>query len=96
MGLRKAECGTIQPLTIHTTSLLSDQNDGAYLWHSMGAPKHKLIVGVPFYGRTYTLGSKDNHGLRAPIKRWDKNNGGGEPGPYTNASGFLAYYEVCS
>ena len=60
----------------------------------MGVPKHKLIIGVPFYGRTYTLGSKDNNGLRAPIKRWDKNNGGGEPGKFTNASGFLAYYEV--
>ncbi|XP_054166140.1 endochitinase-like [Oppia nitens] len=70
-------------------------NDGTYLWHSMGAPKHKLIVGVPFYGRTYTLGSKDNHGLRAPINRWDKNNGGGEAALYTNASGFMAYYEIC-
>ncbi|CAG2161542.1 unnamed protein product, partial [Oppiella nova] len=71
------------------------KNDGANLWYTMGAPKHKLIIGVPFYGRTYTLGSKDNHGLRAPIKRWDANNGGGEPGIYTNASGFLAYYEIC-
>ncbi|CAG2111911.1 unnamed protein product, partial [Medioppia subpectinata] len=70
-------------------------NDGTNLWHTMGAPKHKLIVGVPFYGRTYTLGGKDNHGLRAPIQRWNSNNGGGEPGLYTNASGFLAYYEIC-
>ncbi|RWS13140.1 chitinase 4-like protein [Dinothrombium tinctorium] len=58
-------------------------DDGLKLWLEMGAPKHKLIVGVPFYGRSYTLGSKDNHGLRAPIKKWV---GGGLPGPYTNES----------
>ncbi|XP_067122331.1 endochitinase-like [Centruroides vittatus] len=67
-------------------------HDGLQLWVEYGAPKRKLIVGVPFYGRTYTLGSKSNTELRAPIKKWI---GGGEAGPYTNASGFLAYYEIC-
>lgn len=57
----------------------------------MGAPKHKLIVGVPFYGRSYTLGSKDSNGLKAPIKKWV---GGGQPGNYTGEAGILAYYEV--
>lgn len=56
----------------------------------MGAPKHKLIVGVPFYGRTYTLGNKENNGLRAPIKKWEQPGAG----KYTNESGLFAYYEV--
>lgn len=67
-------------------------NDGLQLWVDYGCPKDKLIVGVPFYGRTFTLGSKDNNGLRAPVKKWE---GGGKPAPYTNAKGFMAYYEIC-
>lgn len=48
---------------------------------------------MAFYGRTYTLGSPDNHGLHAPVKKWDTN--GGTPGRYTNESGFLSYFEFC-
>ncbi|XP_064114555.1 endochitinase-like [Macrobrachium nipponense] len=66
--------------------------DGLQLWVDLGCPKDKLIVGVPFYGRTYTLGSKDVNDLRAPVKKWE---GGGKPGPYTGAKGFMAYYEIC-
>ncbi|XP_071529840.1 endochitinase [Panulirus ornatus] len=66
--------------------------DGLQLWVDLGCSKDKLIVGVPFYGRTYTLGSKDVNGLKAPVKKWE---GGGKPGPYTNATGFMAYYEIC-
>ena len=59
----------------------------------MGAMAHKLIVGIPFYGRSYTLGSKDSHGLKAPIKKWLN---GGQAGNYTGEPGILAYYEVMS
>lgn len=48
---------------------------------------------MAFYGRTYTLGSPDNHGLHAPVKKWDTN--GGLPGRFTNESGFLSYFEFC-
>jgi len=66
--------------------------DGLELWVSQGCPKDKLIVGVPFYGRSYHLGSASNNGLKAPVKKWE---GGGDKGPYTGAKGFLAYYEIC-
>jgi len=66
--------------------------DGLALWVEYGCPKDKLIVGVPFYGRSYHLGSKENTAVGAPVKKWE---GGGDKGPYTGAKGFLAYYEIC-
>lgn len=62
------------------------------MWLDFGSFKHKLIVGVPFYGRSYTLGSKENHGLRAGIKKWV---GGGDAGDFTGERGILSYYEIC-
>ncbi|RWS00806.1 chitinase 4-like protein [Dinothrombium tinctorium] len=64
--------------------------DGLQLWLDMGAPRHKLIVGVPFYGRSYTLENKCNHSLGAPTKK----GVAGLPGPFTKEPGSLAYYEV--
>ncbi|XP_018495001.1 endochitinase [Galendromus occidentalis] len=68
-------------------------HDGLQMWVDGGAPKNKLIVGVPFYGRTYTLQDPQSRGLKAYI---DKDKKGGLPGTYTNSTGFLAYFEICS
>lgn len=60
------------------------------LWMKLGAPKEKLIIGMPTYGRTFTLANTKKYGVHAPA------SGGGKEGKYTKESGFLAYYEVCS
>ncbi|KAK3748290.1 hypothetical protein RRG08_039542 [Elysia crispata] len=61
----------------------------AQYWVARGMPKHLLVLGVPFYGRTFTL-SGSNSRVGAPAR------GAGSSGRFTNAPGFLAYYEVCS
>ena len=58
-------------------------------WHSKGANKKKLIMGMPTYGRSFTLSSSSEHGLGDPSV-----GDGGKPGPITNATGVLSYYEV--
>ncbi|XP_050410558.1 chitotriosidase-1 isoform X2 [Patella vulgata] len=58
-------------------------------WLDKGIPEHKLIVGIPTYGMSFTLADPNEHGVFAPA------NGGGRMGKYTSEGGILSYYEVC-
>lgn len=49
----------------------------------------KLILGVPTYGRSFTLKNPRNNGLKA------ETSGVGKPGDYTKEAGFLGYNEIC-
>ncbi|ETN57952.1 brain chitinase and chia [Anopheles darlingi] len=77
----------------------SDQNDfqrmlnvehSVNYWLGQGAPANKLVLGVPTYGRSFTLANPQDNGLRAPSV------GPGNEGPYTEQPGHLAYYEACA
>ncbi|XP_027716210.1 oviduct-specific glycoprotein-like [Vombatus ursinus] len=59
------------------------------IWKKKGAPPEKLVMGFPAYGRTFHILSS-SHGIGAPAF------GPSSPGNYTQESGFLAYYEICT
>jgi chitinase len=90
--------GSWESKTGHHATLFANQNDGpneklltvshaANYWHSKGAPKDKIVVGIPAYSRSFTLTSSDSK-FNAPAKV-------GDIGPFTKEAGFLAYYEIC-
>lgn len=58
-------------------------------WEKRGAPKSKLIVGLAFYARTFTLADPARNGFKAPAK------GDGNVG-IDGSAGTLAYFECCS
>lgn len=50
---------------------------------------NKLILGIPTYGRSYTLFNDEATEIGAPA------DGPGEEGDATREKGYLAYYEIC-
>lgn len=53
-----------------------------------GADADKLVLGIPTYGRSYTLFNADAVEIGSPA------DGPGEQGEATREKGYLAYYEV--
>lgn len=54
----------------------------------MGADPNKLVLGIPTYGRSYTLFNPDANEIGAPA------DGPGDMGDATRENGYLAFYEV--
>ncbi|XP_029171888.1 mucin-5AC-like [Nylanderia fulva] len=54
-----------------------------------GASADKIILGIPTYGRSYTLFNQEATDLGSPA------DGPGVEGKATREKGYLAYYEIC-
>ncbi|XP_028035978.1 mucin-5AC [Bombyx mandarina] len=54
-----------------------------------GADRNKLVLGIPTYGRSYTLFNTEAVEIGSPA------DGPGEQGDATREKGYLAYYEIC-
>ena len=58
------------------------------LYIKLGADKSKLVVGIPTYGRAFTLADAQFNEIEASA------NGPAKAGKITNEEGFLAFFEV--
>jgi chitinase len=65
-----------------------------YLFVEAGVPAEKLVMGLPFYGRSWIMKSADKHGINMPVE--GRARGGG----YTyikdslvNKNGFVRYWD---
>ncbi|XP_033232271.1 mucin-5AC isoform X2 [Belonocnema kinseyi] len=54
-----------------------------------GASSDKIVLGIPTYGRSYTLFNEDSTDIGSPA------DGPGIEGDATREKGYLAYYEIC-
>lgn len=77
----------LYPSSVNSNGLLN-QNASIYGWIANGATTSKLLLGIAFYGHSFTLADNANTALGAPT------TGPGTAGPYTNQSGILDYLEV--
>lgn len=87
-------CGLNAPLyegPSDVTDIQKQQNANASIsyWLSHGAPKEKLVMGIPLYGRSFTLANAAEDFIGASV------NGPGTAGPYSREPGVMGYNEFC-
>ncbi|KAK5645959.1 hypothetical protein RI129_004423 [Pyrocoelia pectoralis] len=58
-------------------------------WIANGTNPSKIVMGIPVYGRTFTLANPAVNGMGAPAPQ------PGNPGPFTQEAGIIGYNEMC-
>ncbi|XP_064455065.1 uncharacterized protein LOC135366323 [Ornithodoros turicata] len=64
--------------------------DGLKRLEELGAPRKKLVVGIPFFGRSFVLADAGNHGVGAPTTQAPA-----AQGPFLDSDEIQAYFEIC-
>lgn len=67
---------------------IAQQDYSVKFYINEGADANKLVLGIPTYGRSYTLLNEESTEIGAPT------DGPGAQGDATREKGYLAYYEV--
>ncbi|KAG8281473.1 Belongs to the glycosyl hydrolase 18 [Homalodisca vitripennis] len=60
-----------------------------YYIDELQCPSHKIVLGIPFYGHTYTMVDTSPAQFGVPV------SGPGTVGTYTKSTGIQTYYEIC-
>nr|CAI5856018.1 unnamed protein product [Callosobruchus analis] len=83
--------GHAAPLVLNgtTSNGMRADNSSITYWLEKGVSPKKLVLGVPFYGQSYTLQDPSRNRLN------ESTTGPGAPGEFTGIKGFLAFYEIC-
>ncbi|XP_015585084.1 acidic mammalian chitinase isoform X2 [Cephus cinctus] len=81
----------LYPASHETTAAQLQLNAEACVtyWLNNGADPKKIVLGIPLYGRTFTLANPENNTPGSTA------NGPGIAGPYTREAGFIGYNELC-
>lgn len=62
---------------------------GVQHWLTNRCLPNKMVLGVPLFGRTYTLANPQQNGIGS------QTTGPGQAGRYTHEAGYLGYCEIC-
>ncbi|CAG5135464.1 unnamed protein product, partial [Candidula unifasciata] len=65
-------------------------NWAASYYQTLGVPSEKINIGIPTYGRTFTLMNVGAHLVGFPASR------DGNPGKLTETNGIMSYFEMCA
>jgi len=89
--------GAWEKQTSHNAPLFSPPGEGSVessvnLFMSHGVPAYKIVLGLPFYGRTFLLSEPDTV-IGSGINEMAQDKG--FQGPFTKEDGFLGYNEIC-
>lgn len=91
-GAWDEQCGLNAPMyggPANVTEKHFTVDDSIHYWLSQGAPKEKIVMGIPLYGRSFTLANADNTDIGAAA------SGPGIAGPYSREVGVMGYNELC-